>query len=353
MRYYYTDAANQPVGPCEMEQLQALAAEGKINDTTSVIPEGAQVWTTYGAVKPGGSPAPTPPPPRPKRDPNEIGTILGDTAGKGLGIVSKLLTPELLKKSLSLACIVGHFAVLVGCALGLVVAIINASKSSSLSAFFVGGVAFVIAIAVAQYSASRFLNAGAGLIANSPTRLASKAFLDCVALFSSITAIVIVVSGIVLGIRNDTFIPIIPAVLFGVLLTYIALIALHPTEVNVNLEAGASAGEEAISIFSFFTKVWLRLVPLFFCLLTVLGAVGTAFSMTDRGAQICEQMMFQIGLPTTFGPLGGGAAGMVVLLYGCLVPLLVYLGFLLSYLIIDVLRAILSVPGKLDALRKP
>ena len=36
----------------------------------------------------------------------------------------------------------------------------------------------------------------------------------------------------------------------------------------------------------------------------------------------------------------------------CLLPVLIYLGFLLSYLLIDLLRAILSIPGKLDALRK-
>jgi len=34
-----------------------------------------------------------------------------------------------------------------------------------------------------------------------------------------------------------------------------------------------------------------------------------------------------------------------VLLFGCLLPVLNYLGFLLSYLIIDLLRAILSVPA--------
>ena len=75
------------------------------------------------------------------------------------------LTPALLKSSLVIAERYGHFAVLAGCVLGLIVAIINASKTSSLSSFFVGGVAFVVAIAVAQYSAMRFMNAGASLIA--------------------------------------------------------------------------------------------------------------------------------------------------------------------------------------------
>jgi hypothetical protein len=157
---------------------------------------------------------------------------------------------------------------------------------------------------------------------------------------------------VVTGIRSDSFVPIIPAVLFAVLLTYIALIALHPAEVNVNLESGASAGEEAISVFSFFSKVWLKLVPLFFCLFVVLGALAVAFSLSDRGAATAADMLSTIPMPPGMSGLAGGAVGLAVLLYGCLLPFLIYLGFLLSYLLIDLLRAILSVPGKLDALRK-
>jgi len=36
-----------------------------------------------------------------------------------------------------------------------------------------------------------------------------------------------------------------------VYLTYLALVALHPGELNVEPGTGASAGEEAISVFSF------------------------------------------------------------------------------------------------------
>ncbi len=354
MRYYYTDAANQPVGPCDLAQLQALAAEGKITEATSVIPEGGQVWSTFGAVKGGGAPVP-PAPPAPAGkpfDPFKFATILGETVATVLKLLSGWLTPALLKRSLSIAERYGHIAVLIGSALGLIVALINSIKTSALSAFFVGGVGFVLAIAVAQFSALRFISAGAALIATSPTRLNSKSFLECLGLFAVLGAAALLIGGVVTAIRADSFLPIIPAVLVAVFLAYFALVALHPGEVNVNLEPGASAGEEAISVFSFFSKVGLRLTPLFFCLFTMLGACATIFSMSERGAATSEAMLSFIPIPLGSAAMAGASVGTAVLLFGCLLPLLSYLGFLVSYLVIDLLRAQLSIPGKLDALKK-
>ncbi|HVU17766.1 MAG TPA: GYF domain-containing protein [Candidatus Didemnitutus sp.] len=351
MRYYYTDAANQPVGPCELEQLQALAAEGKITDATSVIPEGAQVWTTYGAVKPGAIPAP-PPAPRKPVDAFKIATILGDTVGGLLGLLARLLTPALLKKTLIFCQRFGHFAVLAGATLGLVAALVASIQNHTMSSFAKEGVVFVIAVAVAQYSAQRFLNAADTLIAASPTRLASKSFLDCVGLFAALGALGALAGGIYVSIQADQLYPAITGLVIGTFLTFLALIALNPGEANVALEGGASAGEEAIAVFSFFSKAWLRLVPLVFFTLTALGVIGIIFSFSDNGRIMADNLMTSLGLPVGAIPMAGTSAGTAVVLLGCLVPVLFYLGFLISYLIIDLLRAQLSIPGKLDALKK-
>lgn len=55
MKYHYTNAQNQPVGPVEFSELGRLAAEGIINDQTAIIPDGGQTWTNYGAVRQGAS----------------------------------------------------------------------------------------------------------------------------------------------------------------------------------------------------------------------------------------------------------------------------------------------------------
>ena len=357
MRYYYADAANLPVGPCDLAQLQALASEGKITDATSVIPEGAQVWTNYGAIKGGGAaPAPAAPAPAaaagPKRSAYQFATIMGDTVALVLQRLSGWLTPALLTRSLAIAERYGHFAVLAGAVLGLILALMDSIKSGTLSAFMVGGLGFLLAIAVAQFSALRFISAGSALIAASPNRIASKSFLECLGLFGVLGAVSLLILGVVAAIRGDSFIPLVPALVFAVLLTYFAVIALHPEQVNVNVESGASAGEEAISILSFLNKTGLRMAPLYFCLFAMLGALATVFSMSDRGRTLSEQMISTLPIPLGFATTAGASVGTAVLLFGCLVPFLSYLGFLFSYLAIDLLRAILSVPGKLDALRK-
>lgn len=60
MRYYYADAANQPIGPHELEELHRLHAAGIIRPDTLVAQEGGTSWRPYREL---GIPAPPPPPP--------------------------------------------------------------------------------------------------------------------------------------------------------------------------------------------------------------------------------------------------------------------------------------------------
>ena len=57
MRYHYSLKANETIGPVEMAELSRLAAAGTINDSTPVIQEGSQAWTSYGAVRQGAAAA--------------------------------------------------------------------------------------------------------------------------------------------------------------------------------------------------------------------------------------------------------------------------------------------------------
>lgn len=55
MKYHYTNAQNQPVGPVELAELSRLASQGLIDDDTPVIADGGQTWSTYGAVRSGAA----------------------------------------------------------------------------------------------------------------------------------------------------------------------------------------------------------------------------------------------------------------------------------------------------------
>ncbi|MEO6876038.1 MAG: GYF domain-containing protein [Opitutaceae bacterium] len=354
MRYYYTDAANQPAGPCDLDQLKALAAEGKITDLTSVIPEGGQIWVTYGSLKSGAIP---PPPPTPKSSVNLSGvaTIMGDTVGSILGRISGWLSARLLQNSLSFAGKYGHFAVLAGALLGLILSIILAVRYHSAYVFFTGGIGFVLAVAVAQFSAQRFMTAGTTLIASSPNRLSSKSFLECVGLFAVLGAIGALVGGIVSSIQLNSLLPLVPALLLFAYLLYFAMTALHPEELNVTVGGDTTAGQEAISLLSFFCKVGLKLAPLYFFLLAVAGAIFILLALFDngQGGGAPGQLFLSIvPLPPMLAGVAQNSPGQMLVLVACLVPVVIYFFFLLYYLLLDLMRAVLAVPGKLDELKK-
>lgn len=353
MRYYYTDAANQPAGPCELDQLKALAAEGKINDLTSVIPEGGQVWTTYASLKGGATPPPTAASGS-GLSPAGISTILGDTVGKILGRVSGWLSAALLDSSLKFAGRYGHFAVLAGAVFGLIFAAVLASRLHSLSLFFTAGVGFVLVVAVAQFSAQRFMTAGTRLLANTPNRLSSKSFLECVGLFAVLGAVGALLGGIVTSIQSDSMLPLIPAVLMTAYLLFFAMTALHPEELNVNVVGETTAGQEAISLLSFFTKVGLKLAPLYFFLLAVAGAIFILLALFNIGqaAAAGQMLLAMLPMPPMMGMVAQNSPGQMLVLLACLAPVLIYFFFLLWYLVLDLMRAILAIPGKLDELKK-
>jgi hypothetical protein len=132
---------------------------------------------------------------------------------------------------------------------------------------------------------------------------------------------------------------------------YFGAVALHARIVNVTIGSG-SAGEEATGILSFFFKAGLKLVPIFFLLLAVAGdlAILASFSQSGQGfASAVGSVLrfFPIPVNVPFNLIGSA-----VVMAACLVPILGYFVFLLMHLMIDVTRAVLSVPGKLDALRR-
>jgi hypothetical protein len=275
---------------------------------------------------------------------------MGDFVAGLLGIVARVLNPALIESSLAGSKKAGHYAVLAGGGLTVAYAIFGAIKFNSFAIFAVG-LGFVAALAVAQYAAIRFLGASDMIIASTPSRISSTAFLDCVGLLILLGAGATFLGGIATAIAGRSFIPLLPAALSGLTLTCFGAVALHPRMVNVATGEG-TAGEEAIGLLSFFFKTGLKLVPLFFLLLSVAGALTIGMSFFGEGGALADMAR---GIVSAF-PLPVqvpyGLTGSALVLVACLVPIFTYFVFLLQYLFVDVLRAVLSVPGKLDALRR-
>ncbi len=351
MNYHYLDPNNQPAGPASLDEIRALAREGKIPADPKVALPGATEWRPLSSLPPA-PPAVPPPPPGPARPPMTMpaGTSLGDFVGTLLKVVGGWLSPAFLEGSIAFAKKIGQYAVLVGAALTVVYAIVAAIRYNAFAPVLTGLV-LLVAIAVAQFAAGRFLGAGEQVIANTASRVSSRAFLECTGLLGLLLAVISFIGGLVTSIRAESIGPFLPALVTSAALVYFGALALHSERVTVEIADG-TAGEEAIGLLSFFFKAGLKLVPLCFFLLAVLGDIVALASFPGDSGQFGYVVQGLIGSFPLLGNVPYGVSGSATVLLACLLPLLAYFAFVLEYLLLDVLRAILAVPGKLDALRR-
>lgn len=259
-----------------------------------------------------------------------------------LNWIRRLISAERLDQLDELAKKVGHFALLISAVFIFIYGIIYGARAGSfLSSFGMHLLIFPIVV-IAQYAAVKFLDAGHDLISKSPSSLSSKAFLDCFALLIAIAVIGTFGGSIVGGIMMRSFMPFVSGLGMTLILIYTLAVALNASTVNVGVATDATAGQEAIGIFSFFIKLNLRIVPFIYGVVCALGPFMVIYFIIKV-----------IGADDEFGVMmvGVGASSSFAMIVGvAFLPFLAYLMFLFFYLLFDMIRAVLVVPGKLDVL---
>lgn len=227
----------------------------------------------------------------------------------------------------------GHTGMFTAAILSFLFWIIAAIAESS-RIFVLYSIGCAALLLILQYTASKFLHAGGSLINSSPSRLASRAFLDCLALLMEIAGILFFLGFLMRGQLSYLVV----GLGAWALCDSIAYIALHPSMANITISEDTPAGEEAIGIMSFLVKAVVRIVPIAFGVGSIIGLVAlliATFSLLFGGT-----------------PEGGRAALKLIIFCACL-PFFSYIFFALYHLTIDVLRAILVLPRKFDeALKK-
>ena len=282
-----------------------------------------------------------------------LATMLSGFVEKLVALATQTLSPALVARVLGLSRAGGQFAVLAGIALTLVNAIIAGVRYRSF-ALAATGVGVAIAIVIAQYAATRFMGSSERIIAATPSRVSSTAFLECAGLLLLLGALALFIGGIYTAIKMSSSAALVSGIVVALLLAIAGAIALNPATAGVEIKEDASAGEEAVGLMFFCLKVWLKTVPLLFCLLAIAGCVVTIWSWFNP-----QMSAFALGgrggaLPLPFIDtfMVGGMAGPSLVLYACMTPVIVYLCFIFWSLTLDLARAILSLPAKLDALKK-
>jgi len=265
---------------------------------------------------------------------------------------------EFIRSTGAMFTAVGHYSLYAAMLLWLGTEVAVAVKYRSLWAvlFGVGG---TVLLAVLQYAASRLPAALDRVDRATVSRMPSPVFLDSIALVCLVGSLSSLVGLTVYGVATQDFGWILPAVIGFILLQYLAVVALNPESLYLTMTGDTSAGEEAIGVLSFAVKLGLRAVPVLFgvgllwgtlllvyaVVLLALPSLG-ATSALDLGPDVLTPwLLVQMKLP----PAQATAVVAVVLLVASAAsPLLAYLGFLFCHLGIELLRAVLLLPGKLE-----
>ncbi|HQF37683.1 MAG TPA: DUF4339 domain-containing protein [Opitutaceae bacterium] len=354
-------AAPAPATPPPAAAPQAAPTAAKPAPAPTPAPAPAQAAPVSAAPAPQPAPAPEPAPaaaaqPDAPSGPKvgileQVSTLLATLVDVLLRLMRLILTEKLLRGILSFFAGGGIIVVVVGAALGLVQSLVGGIRGGTFNSIVTAlgsGIVVAGAVAVLQYVAARFFTANEALVKNNPSRIGSAAFLDCLALILLVGAFSAVVGGVFGSIAFVSITPLIPGVISAAVLLFGAGIALNPGLCNLHIEE-ASAGEEAIGLASFFGKASLVVQPALFALLALGGtlAIGVSFFNADASATITASLR---QLPVA-GMLAG-AGGAALLVIACLLPVFAYLGFLVLYLHLDLLRAVLGIPRKLDRLAR-
>lgn len=223
----------------------------------------------------------------------------------------------------------GHISLLVGAPVGLVFGVSAGIKNETFSYALYGFGFFLLLLAV-QYIAYKLLAGVERLTIESETVMESDAFLRCVALVSAIAGVVFLVSMTVGAIRQHNWVLCLEGIGTMLFCEALALIAIHPSLASTSvIDKAASPGEEAIGMVSFFVKALMRLVPVVFGLVAFTALARMIVATIQLLRDLCR---WEDGYQVAYW-----------LIYTSLLPLAAYVGFALYCLLVELLRAILSI----------
>lgn len=370
--WYYLENRQQR-GPVSFEELQGLVQAGTVQPNDMVwspdMSEWAPASTVPDLVPPGTASAPPPPPEVGRSGPSfaersrslfEGAAHRADSLPHVTGIDKLLdgmrgwLHRERLDGWDRIGRVVGHWTFLLA-ALFLAVIWAYLGIREEVGRWIVHGLIGVPLIAVVlHYVAVRFLDADRDLLGRTPTRLASSAFSRCVGLLLALGSLASVVMALYVLFDDGDVVDFGIWLAVAAVLLYAAGAALSLDSLNVELVETTGAGEEAVGVLGFLFKLPLRLVPILFGAFAVAGLIFVVYTLIDvldgdsvRPWEPEVLSLFFINpaarLVTSF--LRGSEVLMVAL-----IPLVIYLYFLVYYLFLALAKAILGLSARPSSL---
>ena len=198
------------------------------------------------------------------------------------------------------------------------------------------GICVLLAAIFLNFAAYKMLPSLKLMIDGTPVRISSPAFFTVSAVLSGIFGLLVLAASSIMAVQRGDFGSFLYGLLVFVCAEYMMMLLLNPSLLKVDVVRNVSAGEEFIGILSFFMKAMLKLIPLIF-------AVSMLF-----GAYQILAMLFTGYI--NFAQFYGDVRSLYNTAMAALLPLSGYLLFLFYYFAIDLAKALLAIPEKLDKL---
>ena len=211
--------------------------------------------------------------------------------------------------------------------------------------------ASVLAFSIAQFLADRFIVGGENLLTTGHAQVNNTILLDITGFIAVAVGCVAIGVGVYLTYRSATWggtgaaeytVTLLVLSLASLAIAF-ALFAFRPHLVGISTSSTASAGDEAIGLLSFAIRSGLALASFCYLFVGVWSLIGLLLAVWVR-------------------IYSGGAAASVVfgvsvlaMLAGAVLPLILYVLYLLLYLVVDLVRAFLNMRQNVEAIaqRRP
>lgn len=404
IEWYYARGDDQ-VGPVPSAELRQLAAAGGLQPDDLVWREGMEQWVAARNLKGLFEPAAAEPAETLPKAPGSLAEgaqaprSSADTAaarpavpGRAalnrprrraaghlfdimLEAIRAQCTAEFVDSTTKIFVTGGHYCLYVAMLASFSVALILGIKTGLLQPVLLGALGLLI-LAVLQYAAMRFCAALERLNRTTGGNTCSTAFLDCFALLNMAVGLAVLLGLAILAVQtvlpkqSGAFSLILLGMVVFIVCQYVAFISLNPKTLGIRVVPEARAGEEAVGVLSFLLKAMLRLVPVAFGAGVVYGTLGLFYAcfLVFVPPEAPDQVKPLLGpeklpslqpaadaasaptAPVAWAAQGTAIEAMQWIIAFAALPFLTYVVFLLLYLSVDLIRAVLSIPGRLDAL---
>lgn len=273
-----------------------------------------------------------------------------------LGLLRQVFGSEFINGTLRLFALCGQFGLWAGAAVAILAGAAAGLRQSDPTVIF-SGIAFAAVLVIFQYAASRLLFVLERWDRLVHAQLGSSAPTDGLSLISLFAGTAGLVLFTVIAFRSGT--PNLLFVALGVFIVfaYLSLSMLNLEGMNIAIVPETSPAEEALGLLQFFLKMILRITPVLFGTLILLGFFQLLTALIlglgeVRNVAPDDFEQFDKAFNRRLLGLAFEVSGRIFLILGGLVPVVTYLVFVFGQLVLALLASVLAIPARLEQLER-